>query len=360
MQSEQSLLSARPLSEAIGRYMVPWLELDWPIAWGSTFGRSGPLVVEIGFGNGGFLIGQAGQHPASNFVGIERSWGSMQRIFKRLDQAALTNMRLVQGNAAFVLERLFAPDDIDQVFIHFSDPWPKERHHSRRLIQPGFVRLLAQRLAPGSEVTIATDHADYAAWIGKVLEGQPLLRSCFPATSVHDLPGRTPTRYERKAMAAGVPIHYFVWRREACLRRGVAIEKVGPMPNVILKGAYDRTRLLDAFASQTWQETHRGVRVVVKLVEGYRNSQGEHRLIEVMVKEGELTQHFGVLVLPHSDGGVLVKLSPMGRPRPTRGVKQAVWRVAQVVLDQHPQMRVVSSTVGGKMALSMAGRGAEE
>ncbi len=349
-------MPALPLSEAICRYMAPWLELDWPVNRESVFGRSGPLVVEIGFGNGSFLIDQAEQHPASNYVGVERSWGSVQRLFKRLDQAGLSNVRVVQGSAAFVLERLFAPDDIDRVFINFSDPWPKERHHSRRLIQPGFVWLLAQRLAVNGEVTIATDHAGYAAWIGEMLEGQSLLRSCFPSTSVHDLPGRTPTKYEQKAMAAGVPVHFFVWRREACVSESVDVERVGTMPNVILEGACDRERLLVGFVSQTWQETHRGVHVVVKLVEGYRDLHHGHWLIEVMVKEGELAQHFGVLALWRSDGRLLVKLSPMGHPRPTWGVKQAVWRVAQAVLGLNPQMRVAESTVG----VEMESKGAKE
>lgn len=335
-----------PLSKAICQYLVPWLELDWPVAWESVFGQPGPLVVEIGFGNGSFLIDQAEKDPASNYVGIEQSWGSVQRLFRRLDQAGLAHMRVVQGSAAFVLDHLFAPNGIDRIFIHFPDPWPKERHRSRRLIHPGFVRLLAKRLAVGGKVTIATDHAAYAAWIGEVLESQSLLRSCSPSTWVHDLPGRRPTKYERKAIAAGVPIHYFVWRREACLFQPVRVEKVGTMPNVILDGVYDREHLLADFVPQTWQETHQGAPVVMKLVEGYRNLRDGHHLVEVMVKEGELAQYFGVLALPRPDGGLLVKLSPMGHPRPTWGVKQAVWRVAQGVLDLNPQMRVVSSTVG--------------
>ena len=118
------------------------------------------------------------------------------------------------------------------------------------------------------------------------------------------------------------------------------------MPNVTLEGGFDRANLLSGFAAQTWQEEHRGVVVVVKLVGVYRDAQEGHGLVEAMVKEGELAQHFGVLVLLRPDGRLLVKLSPMGHPRPTWGVKQAVRRVAQLVLKAHPHLRVASSNVG--------------
>ena len=334
-----------PLSEAILKYLVPWTEYDWPLDWEAVFGRKGPLVVEVGFGNGGFLEEIAVRRPEVNFLGIERSWRTVHRLFKRLDRAGLSNVHVAQGSADFLLERLFVPGSVEKIYINFSDPWPKERHHGRRLIQPAFMNMLAQRLTPGGEVTIATDHAEYAAWIGEVLEGQDLLVSCFETTVADHLPDRNPTKYEQKALDAGVEIHYFVWRRAGEVSAPVLVEKVEEMPNVIMRGTFDPACLLADFEPLSWQMEHRGVSVVVRLVSLYRDTQGDY-LVEAMVKEDTFSQHFGVLVLARPGERLLVKLSPIGHPRPTWGVKQAVGKVAALVQGQCPDLKVEESTVG--------------
>ncbi len=338
-------MAARPLSEAILNYMVSWTRADWPTDWEAVFGRSGPLVVEIGFGTGEFLVDRALAYPEMDFVGIERSWVSVQRLFRRLDREGPENVRVVHGGADFAFERLFPVDSVAEAYINFPDPWPKERHHGRRLIQPAFVRALAERLSPGAEVTVATDHGEYASWISEVLEAQPLLRSVFPSASVPGLRGRKPTKYERKALDAGVPVRYFVWRRDACATLPRPVEKVGTMPNMLLEGMYDRARLPAGFQPCSWQTDHHGVTVVIKLVSVYTDRNGDC-LVETMVKEGAFSQHFGVLVLARPGNRVLVKLSPIGQPRPTWGVKQAVGRVGELVLAKCSGLRVAESAVG--------------
>ena len=233
-----------PLSEEIQKYTVPWLQMDWPIDWQQIFDRSGDLVLEIGFGNGHFLSDMAASRPDACFVGIERAWGSMRRLFKRLNALKLNHVRAIEGDAAFLLQHVFAPQSLSEIWINFSDPWPKERHHNRRLIQNAFVKILAERLKPGGAVTIATDHADYAAWITDVLSRQSHLQSIYNTPSVHKLPGRTPTKYEQKAIDVGVPIHYFVWRQKSELSVETRIQKVGNMPNIVLEGAYQREDIL--------------------------------------------------------------------------------------------------------------------
>lgn len=338
-------MAAMPLSEAILNYMVPWTRVDWPPDWEMVFGRPGPLVVEIGFGTGEFLVDRALAHPEMNFVGIERSWVSVQRLFRRLERSGPGNVRVVHGGADFVLECLFSVESVAQLYINFPDPWPKERHHGRRLIQPAFVRVLSERLAPGGKVTVATDHGGYASWISGILETQPLLRSGFQSPSVTHLHGRRPTKYERKALGAGVPVHYFVWLREACGAGAKTVEKVGPMPNMLLKGKYDRARLPAEFDTSSWQTEHHGVTVVIKLVGLYTDRNGDC-LVETMVREGAFSQHFGILVLARTGNRVLIKLSPIGQPRPTWGVKQAVGRVGEMVLTHCPGLSVVESAVG--------------
>jgi len=334
-----------PLSEAIHRYTVSWLQMDWPVDWSKVFGRSGDLVLEIGFGNGGFLADLAERNPNKNFVGIERAWGSISRLFKRLQKNGLGHVRAMEGDAAFMLDHLFSPQSLSHIYVNFPDPWHKERHHGRRLIRDGFVKMLAERLKLGGEVTIATDHAEYAEWIADVLERQSRLNSVYKTTSVHELPGRNPTKYEQKAITEGLPIHYFVWRQNENLNLNIHREKVDQMPNIILQGEYNNEGFLSGVEPRVWKETHRDVSVVIKLMEVYGHLKDGHRLVGVMVREGELAQHFGVSILLRKNNQLLIKLASLGQPRPTWGVKQAVKKIGDLILETHPGLELVSTTV---------------
>lgn len=338
-----------PLSEEIQKYTVPWLQLDWPIDWPQIFDRSGDLILEIGFGNGHFLSDMAATRSDACFVGIERAWGSMRRLFKRLNAQNLNHVRAIEGDAAFLLHHVFAPQSLSEIWINFSDPWPKERHHNRRLIQDAFVKILAERLKPGGTVTIATDHTDYATWINDVLSRQSHLQSIYETPSVHQLPGRTPTKYEQKAIDVGAPIHYFVWRRKSELSVETRIQKVGNMPNIVLEGEYQREEILTLIAratDQVWRETHRDMQVVIKMTDIYCQLPDNHGLISVMVREGELVQYFGISILFRKNNLLLIKLASIGQPRPTWGIKKAVQKVADLILETQPHLWLASSTVG--------------
>jgi tRNA (guanine-N7-)-methyltransferase len=335
-----------PLSESIQKYLISCSQMDWPIDWEQVFGQAGELVVEIGFGNGDFLIDLVQQHPDRLFVGIERAWGSVTRLFNRLHEGGFKNVRAMELDAAFAIAHLFGPQSLSAVYINFPDPWHKERHHRRRLIQPPFIRALAERLKLGGRVLIATDQVEYATWITEVLEGQSFLMSEYETTYVHDMPGRKPTKYEQKAIASGLPIHYFVWQLKTMLDGAGLTEKVGEMPSVILDGAFDAEGLLRDFEPMVWQEKHRGVPVVIKLMEAYGQLHDGHRLLTVMVSEGALIQHFAISVVYRNERSLLIKLADVGQPRPTWGVKQAVGKVADVIQKVNPTLKVTSSTVG--------------
>jgi tRNA (guanine-N7-)-methyltransferase len=340
-------VSAPALSSSIERFLIPWTRLDWPLAWPEIFGRTAPLGLELGFGNGEFLEGLAPAHPELNWIGVEISWASVQRLVKRAEAHRLDNVRAIQGDGAFVLEHLFAPGTVDRVFINHPDPWPKKRHYGRRLIQPAFLDLLARRLVPGGEVTIVTDHADYGEWIAEALEGQRALRPAFGTTRVESLPGRARTKYERKGVEAGSRINYFVWRREGDGGPEPAhLENTDTMPNVMLEGPATLSALFPEFAPRMWETDHRGTRVIVQFEQAYLRADAREWLIETRIQEGTFVQHVAISVSPRPEGRLLVKPASIGSPRPTWGVKEAVRLAAEMVLAAHPGLAVHSSSVG--------------
>jgi tRNA (guanine-N7-)-methyltransferase len=339
-------MHARPLSDVLHRYVVPWLQLDWPLDWQALFERSAPLVAEIGFGNGLFLIEQAERNPDANVVGIELSWGWVQHLARRLDDAGVAHVRLVHGEAQVALQHLFEPSSIREIFINFPDPWPKKRHHARRLIHTGLVELLHDRLATGGQVTIATDHPGYAAWIAAILESQAALRPCFSTTTVHELADRTPTKYERKALGAKLPVFYFVWHKPFGPSPAVSVQRRRAMPHVVLQGPHNLDETLGACVPRTWSDTLHGVEVSITLIRAYREVTADSWLVELVVKEGKLCQRIGVALIPRSQAQVLLKLSAMGFPRPTWGVQRAVWRVSEVLQEHNPQLRLMWMSMG--------------
>jgi tRNA (guanine-N7-)-methyltransferase len=339
-------MCARPLSETLYRYVVPWLQADWPIDWPTLCARQAPLLVEIGFGNGLFLTEQARHVPEANFVGIELSWARVQNLAERLDAAGLAHVRLIHGEAHVALQYLFASNTIQEIFINFPDPWPKKRHYARRLIQPELVALLHDRLVSGGRVTIATDHPNYAAWIAAILESQGELGSCFSTTAVHELSGRHPTKYEQKARGANLPVYYFVWYKPSVSAPTTQAQRREEMPHVILEGPHDLETTLRSCTPRTWREARQGVEISTTLLRTYREFTADSWLVELVVKEGKLSQQLGVAIIARSHGQLLVKLSAMGFPRPTWGVQRAVWHVAEMLREHTPQLRVSWMSMG--------------
>jgi len=186
----------------------------WPALFEA--GAGAPLVLEIGFGRGEFLIGLARAAPGVSHVGVELSAKRVHKQARRLAKDVLRNVRLVQGRGEDALAELFASGSLAAVWINFPDPWPKKRHHRRRLVQAPLVAAIADRLAPGGTLHVATDDVPYAEHIDAVLAAEPRLANAFaPARWLAAVPGRAPTAYELAWRAEGRPLHFWSYRKRA-------------------------------------------------------------------------------------------------------------------------------------------------
>ena len=183
-----------------------------PDAW---FGRRAPLVLEIGSGTGESTAVQAGAAPQMDHLAVEVFEPGLAQLLMRIDEAGLTNLRLLRGDAVELLNERVPPASLAGIRIYFPDPWPKRRHHKRRLVQPAFVALASSRLAPGGTLHLATDWADYALQMRAVCAAE---RSLAPVESTPDgwtprPPWRPLTKFERRALTEGREVHDLIFHR---------------------------------------------------------------------------------------------------------------------------------------------------
>jgi tRNA (guanine-N7-)-methyltransferase len=172
------------------------------------------LVVEIGFGRGEFLLDLAAKDPESSFVGVEVSFKRTLKMARKLGRSGLRNVRLIEGRGQVVVKELLQPESVHEMWINFSDPWPKERHADRRLLQSEFVNDIARALAPGSRLRVATDDAPYAERIDHVLSCESPLENCFsPDRWRVEAPERSQTGYQEDWMRRGRLLHFFEYCR---------------------------------------------------------------------------------------------------------------------------------------------------
>ena len=185
-------------------YRPALLDLD------AAFGRRAPTVLEIGFGMGETTAAIAQARPDMNFLGVEVFGAGVGALARRIDALGLSNVRIVQHDAVEVVRDMIAPDALAGVHVFFPDPWPKARHHKRRLIAPGFVVLLAGRIAPGGTLHCATDWQQYAEQMLAVLSAEPLLRNLHEGYA--PLPASPfATRPTTKFHARGERLGHGVW-----------------------------------------------------------------------------------------------------------------------------------------------------
>lgn len=178
-----------------------------------AFGRAAPKVLEIGFGMGDTTAGIAAAHPEVDYLGVEVHKPGVGSLLNRIDALGLRNVRVIQRDAIEVLERMLPPAALDGVHIFFPDPWPKKRHHKRRLIQAAFVKLLASRMKPAAYLHVATDWEDYAQQILETLTREPTLVNS--AAGFAPRPATRPeTKFERRGVALGHRVWDLVFRKQ--------------------------------------------------------------------------------------------------------------------------------------------------
>lgn len=177
-----------------------------------VFGRRAPAILEIGFGMGETTATIAKAHPENNYLGIEVHTPGVGSLLKLIAEEKLTNLRLVQHDAVEVLEHMIAPAALAGAHVFFPDPWPKKRHHKRRLIKPGLVALLASRLAPGAYLHAATDWEEYAEQILAVCGAEPALVNTAPGFAPR--PDYRPlTKFESRGLKLGHGVWDIIFRR---------------------------------------------------------------------------------------------------------------------------------------------------
>jgi len=177
---------------------------DVPLDLAVIFGRHAPLTLEIGFGNGESLVALAAAHPGRDYLGIEVHRPGVGHLMLRAEELGLTNVRAVCRDAVEVLQQCIPPGSLDEVLLYFPDPWPKKRHHKRRIVQPAFVALVASRLREGGTFRMATDWQPYSEHMLEVASGCTLLRNASTDGGFAPRPDSRPlTRFELRGQRLG-------------------------------------------------------------------------------------------------------------------------------------------------------------
>jgi len=198
-QGRMSPAQQRACDELYPRYGV---NSAAPLDLAALFGRHAPVVLEIGFGMGETTAAIAAAQPRVDFLGVEMHWPGVGALLRRIESMQLANVRVLRHDAVDVVERMIPAASLAGIHVYFPDPWPKKRHHKRRLLKPPFVHALAGTLAPGGYLHVATDWAPYADEILATLAAEPLLANT--AAGFAPRPAWRPlTKFEQRGLARG-------------------------------------------------------------------------------------------------------------------------------------------------------------
>lgn len=175
----------------------------------TIFGRQAPLWLEVGFGMGEAFIECAKAHPEVNLLGVEVHTPGVGKTLYALSDQNINNVRIYQEDVNLVLDKAILEDSLDRVQIFFPDPWPKKRHHKRRLISKAFLDVLARKLKPKGLLYLATDWKDYAEWMMEHLNDHPAFVNAYPETNT--APPEKIDRFQTKFETRGLKLGHSIW-----------------------------------------------------------------------------------------------------------------------------------------------------
>ncbi|MBI1259140.1 MAG: tRNA (guanosine(46)-N7)-methyltransferase TrmB [Chloroflexi bacterium] len=323
------------------------LMLPWPTDWTALFGAERALIVEIGFGHGDFLLDLARKSPDANVIGLEIANRSLLRAERKIEQAGLRNVCVIHSMAETALAHLFVPASIQQIHINFPDPWFKQDHSHRRLMQRDTLDTMVSRLAADGELYLATDILAYAEMAHDLLANTPGLDNQQAVAWVTEMPGRIISKYEAAARREGRTCYFLTYRRNHQPAPYIPVFKELAMPHIVFASPLTLNEIAERF--EPLQQSADGINV--HLMKSFLGR--ESLLIETHVGETTITQHVALLLIerpqPDTPGTTeyTIQLGTIGQPRATPGVHQAVRLLGDWALGLHPDNHVIKEKVGG-------------
>jgi tRNA (guanine-N7-)-methyltransferase len=299
----------------------PHLSAEIPLNWEKIFHRSSSLAVEVGCGNGEFLVEWAKSRPDWNFVGIELSLSSGERLLSRIDQNRIQNVRLIRDDARFVLRELFSRGSVAQLIMNFPDPWPKEKHKGRRLIDPEFVQTLGTILKKEGIFELFTDQKWYAEEAIKVFDKS----GAFDTSDLTLNPKRNvSTKYERKWKKMFRQIYHVYALKKKNLDSKRILENT-EMPHYFVAQKITSERVYQLIGLERSEEDR-----VFKIKEIFEKPGHNVFLFRIVAVDDDYKQSFFILVAPH-EKGFIVKIDIGFQPYRTPAVKWAVEEIGRLL-----------------------------
>ncbi|QPC84994.1 tRNA (guanosine(46)-N7)-methyltransferase TrmB [Phototrophicus methaneseepsis] len=317
------------------------MTLPWPVDWTALFGTVRPLILEIGFGNGDYLLHLARQHPDYNVIGVEISNKSLEKAEQKIINSGLPNVCAIHGRGETALHHLFASATISQIHVNYPDPWFKSRHAGRRLIQRDTLDAIVSRLVPGGIFYLATDILDYAEMAHELLADTRSLTNQQSVPWADEMPGRIITKYEQKGYQEGRPGHFFVYQRNEIAGPDVPVMQELEMPHIVLQTPLTPDDMLEKFDKMT----HHIDDIHVAYLEAFMDHRRRALLFEIKMQEPTIDQHFCLTLTPREDGDYTLIYATIGNPRPTLGMHIATGHLGDWLASLHPDAQVVSRKV---------------
>lgn len=278
------------------RLFVPWRSRSLPLNWSNEFGRSAPVKLEIGFGNGDYLVKCAAGEPETNFIGVEMTWGSIKRASSQAFRKGLSNVRLLWEDARTALAWDFAEESLAEITALYPCPWPKKRHAKFRLFQPAFVALCNSRLVQGGTLTVVTDSEPYK---DEMLETNTVETTGMRVV-VEVIPASFETKYEKKWEDTGQTEFYrVIFHKE--------VHRSLPKPEVQIV----KHHLVEKFNPETFAPQDEKKKYSVQFKQFIFDQRKNIGLLEVFTHEDTIEQHFYIRIKKQENGW---KIHPAGGP----------------------------------------------
>jgi len=331
-------------------------EIGSQIDWGRFFGREAPLFLEIGIGNGEFIVWLAKKNPESNFIGVEVSKKYFKKAVNRVIREGLQNVKLMHIEGAKFMAKFLKRESLSGIYINFPDPWVKKKHQKRRLISLPFIWLVADRLTLGGFFLMVTDCQEYANEVVELFSECPAFSPLWDTPIKKELPEYYLTKYARKWLACGLPIFYIGFKK--CKRVEIPewVYKIFPLikvseeektlPEMIveIEEGIDFFELAKKFPKGI---LYKGENEVIKVLDTYSKEDG--MLIDTLVVEGTLRQRFFIAVNTYHKKGLIISLHDSEKPDITDGVHKAVAMVILEIKKFFEKFRIVKTTCKKKI-----------